>query len=644
MCALTHGLAIAALCSLAGQSHAQLCGVHLPGMPDFDQIREGLPNLGKSYCVPTTLASNLAYLHLQGYNGAMGTAGAGVTNWQSQQRVTDVTNVISTLGFLAGTNPASNGGTPSEGFTSATETWLGIVESDEEFTIFGSSGMNMDQPKSAETLRDQILLGALPQATIGWYTYSATEEVFVGSGSHVVALTSVSGFCGNGLPEVTFRDPGSGDSLNNFQSIFRDERSDMIATTARYGKTAANSAVATYFHLPQYSSSAYLRGWRLLLPLTGVGTSPAQFFRVKAFVPYAIEPYGTPGTLDVPNEAEAHDVALSPDTRYIYFSTLNDQGSPALLCADRLAEQPVEVIPLPFPGPVETGRFGEVYVGTDDSITRLVPHQPDGLIDPEIIPIDGIADDLLFDDQADQLLALQLGQGRILQLSSQDFTEQREAIFSFAVPASARPRLAMLDGAPALITQSPPALHLLSFEADGDKDFVDIAETRALPGAASPTSAAQSALGTLVVTDRGRLREYRWNPDANAYEPRAGYWDGEPWGGVFEFSRSRDEFSRDPQADDPELPQVEPSEANACVADITTDGTNPGDEGFGTPDGSVSTADLAYFVERWVASSLIADVTSGGTNPGDSGYGVPDGEVTAADLSYFVEIWLAGCP
>ncbi|MEM1329176.1 MAG: SUMF1/EgtB/PvdO family nonheme iron enzyme [Planctomycetota bacterium] len=40
----------------------------------------------------------------------------------------------------------------------------------------------------------------------------------------------------------------------------------------------------------------------------------------------------------------------------------------------------------------------------------------------------------------------------------------------------------------------------------------------------------------------------------------------------------------------------------------------------------------------------IADLTTDGTNPGDTLYGVPDGRITVADLTFFVEAWLEGCP
>ncbi|MEM1331515.1 MAG: GC-type dockerin domain-anchored protein [Planctomycetota bacterium] len=82
-----------------------------------------------------------------------------------------------------------------------------------------------------------------------------------------------------------------------------------------------------------------------------------------------------------------------------------------------------------------------------------------------------------------------------------------------------------------------------------------------------------------------------------------------------------------------------------CISDLTTGGANPGDAGFGVPDGASNTADLTYFVERWLAQDAYdTDMTTDGANPGDTGFGVPDGIVNTADLTYYVERWLNGCP
>ncbi|MEM1329174.1 MAG: alpha-amylase family glycosyl hydrolase [Planctomycetota bacterium] len=84
--------------------------------------------------------------------------------------------------------------------------------------------------------------------------------------------------------------------------------------------------------------------------------------------------------------------------------------------------------------------------------------------------------------------------------------------------------------------------------------------------------------------------------------------------------------------------------APQCTADLTTEGTNPGDAGYGTPDGTATVSDLTFFVEAWVSGdATVADLTTEGTNPGDASYGTPDGSVTVTDLTFFVEAWIGGC-
>ncbi|MEM1329906.1 MAG: GC-type dockerin domain-anchored protein [Planctomycetota bacterium] len=86
-------------------------------------------------------------------------------------------------------------------------------------------------------------------------------------------------------------------------------------------------------------------------------------------------------------------------------------------------------------------------------------------------------------------------------------------------------------------------------------------------------------------------------------------------------------------------------QSTPCTPDVTTDGANLGDPGFGEPDGVVTVSDLTFFVEAWLAGNpAVADVTTEGTNPGEPGFGTPDGSITVTDLTFLVEAWLAGCP
>lgn len=76
------------------------------------------------------------------------------------------------------------------------------------------------------------------------------------------------------------------------------------------------------------------------------------------------------------------------------------------------------------------------------------------------------------------------------------------------------------------------------------------------------------------------------------------------------------------------------------VADMTTTGANPGDPGYGDPDGFVDGADLAFFIEQWLSVSPRADVATDGAMPGDPDFDTSDCNVSGADLSRYVEMWL----
>ena len=90
---------------------------------------------------------------------------------------------------------------------------------------------------------------------------------------------------------------------------------------------------------------------------------------------------------------------------------------------------------------------------------------------------------------------------------------------------------------------------------------------------------------------------------------------------------------------------IDLSPCPSCLPDVTTQGAGSGDPGYGVPDGGVTSADIQFFVNAWVApDASVADLTTTGAGSGDPGYGVPDGTVTAADLNYYVNLWVAGCP
>jgi|GEM_PF-718909 len=87
-----------------------------------------------------------------------------------------------------------------------------------------------------------------------------------------------------------------------------------------------------------------------------------------------------------------------------------------------------------------------------------------------------------------------------------------------------------------------------------------------------------------------------------------------------------------------------PGGPNPSRADLTTLGAGSGDPGYGVPDGSLTAADIQYYVNLFVAADPASDFTTTGAGIGDPGYGVPDGSITAADVQYYVNLYVAGCP
>ena len=85
--------------------------------------------------------------------------------------------------------------------------------------------------------------------------------------------------------------------------------------------------------------------------------------------------------------------------------------------------------------------------------------------------------------------------------------------------------------------------------------------------------------------------------------------------------------------------------SQACSrADVTTTGAGSSDPGYGVPDGSITAADIQFYVNLYVAGDPAADLTTTGAGSSDPGFGVPDGSITAADIQYYVNLYVAGCP
>ncbi len=80
----------------------------------------------------------------------------------------------------------------------------------------------------------------------------------------------------------------------------------------------------------------------------------------------------------------------------------------------------------------------------------------------------------------------------------------------------------------------------------------------------------------------------------------------------------------------------------ACAADVTSSG-DPGNAGYGEPDGNVDATDFFYYLDQFAFTNFAeADITGSG-DPGDPDYLIPDGNIDATDFFVFLDLFVQGC-
>ncbi len=83
-------------------------------------------------------------------------------------------------------------------------------------------------------------------------------------------------------------------------------------------------------------------------------------------------------------------------------------------------------------------------------------------------------------------------------------------------------------------------------------------------------------------------------------------------------------------------------EFDVCIADLTGS-SDPGDPGYGVPDGSIDGTDFFFFLDAFASGrTAVADLT-GSVDPDDESYGIPDGMLDADDFFYYLERFVEGC-
>lgn len=561
-------LATVGLTAIASPAIAQTCWVYRPGVPDFDQKRQGLGNDGKNYCVPTSWTNWLAYYQDNGYSGLMGMPGIPV-DWQTWSH-NYVTNRIDMLGTAMGTDPFGGTAGSEQDFIAYVNDQLwtpafmlrwadGIWPEDGD-----TAGPN---PKAGAAM---LKMGASVVMTIGWSTTDSTGRVWK-DGSHVVSLNGVYGLCSS-QKSVRYRDPGT-DSLGSLigQSSFVSEMSTATPWSGlmRFGGNPQYLPTSAHTLDAYGDRKAYLFGFRAMLLNFGIGID-TESGGLMIHRPQSISQLTLPDTerVDFPGTSLVHDFAFLPNMAEGV--AVVGGTRPELWKLDLAFGEHVKLADLTRAGPVTTSRFGDVYVADGPNIRQFDPREEReiGFVAPGI---DVMA--LVYDDATDEVLGVGIERGELTQIS-RDLRSVAKLPLPSGTPVS--PDLSM-DINPTTgklwISAGDGSVREIARPASGP---LSISALKTLPGIARAERFRFLPDGGVIVSNGAGPVEFILDPSSGRFVPgnASGFAAG-PIDSLFTTGRSRDDtpVGREREIDPEALPPgPTPMQIRDCVADIDASG------------------------------------------------------------------------
>lgn len=285
------------------------------GVPDFDQIRDVLPNTGSNHCVPTAAADWLVYLADRGARSVHPGPGVADDYARIDQLITDVAAEMGTTGD-GGTNSRlavealrrwfdqSFGGSGSDYFTVR-------VDGGWEQTIDGET--RIDRPTSS-SLAAAAASGSLVIPWIYWARQTGPGRVEV-VGGHATALASAHPDRAPGAQPgdyiFGFSDPGTGDGVATTQGGWEVA---LHGTRRAQIQTGANRIEnVDRFSGPGYSMG-FLEGSIQITPTFGLFPDPDQTLDTRMALRRAVQLDEAPRDLTIDTlDGSVVDIALGAD-------------------------------------------------------------------------------------------------------------------------------------------------------------------------------------------------------------------------------------------------------------------------------------------------------------------------------------------
>lgn len=379
-------------------------------MPDFDQVRTGLPNNGKMYCVPTAAVNIMAYIARHGYP-SISPGSHSYYWWMNQSAFPTATANLTAMGVLMGTDPFD--GTGGNGAMNGINAWL-----PGSFLVYHTWASGLSSPR-ASNLGGHMLAGHLVISVVGWYNQDNYPAI-ARTGGHALTLTRVAR-SGNNI-SISWRDPANEQSTLGTQSTFQshtytiEPRSVIVG-----GLPRIMDKIVDY-------GSAYLDEYFAIMPMYGL-TQTVDQLHLKLIHPaflsdfphHLYELVASPGSLiekSIPHSEGLFTFLLTSDGKFWKY--------------DPNSSEMREIMQLPGTKDFVFSRFGKLYVLLGRTLSCYALDENDVPTREAFIIVPDEAQILAADDSGDSL-ALLLPAVQKIQRYDYDLTGIQETI-DFSVP------------------------------------------------------------------------------------------------------------------------------------------------------------------------------------------------------------------
>lgn len=599
-------------------------------VPDLDQRRDGLPNDGKCFCVPTSLLSTLTYCANHGFPGV----GAGPFNGLDPATYPFVTAVLDEYGAIAGTSPG--GVDPSSGENIPCGTGYAGGKDIATAALAGVDGLIHIQVTPSPTwaptdayLAQMSNAPAHPIGSVGYtryeivgYTPEGWPKVIGGGGGHRVTLTGLHLDPGAGERWIRVRDPDDENNLAT-QSAYAHRQIGVMLREVAPVPDPAHPEI--YWHRTMSllddslddNKTAAIASVQWFWPATGHSFTENgifQSFPLKG----GFGPIIDPSPIPMPGGEIGIDIVPQMDNIDLFVLTRGTPtASPGHVWVSSFGStERILLATIANSSQLASTRMRSLLVLAGPDVFQLEPDQPDLPPVPHPLPYDGSA--IAYDDASDACIVLSTtGRAilRFLPYATGGGVEETPLPRSWPLGDAARIDVCPTDHSFWFLTDASDKLFGVVPGAAGGPGFV----AYDLPGVVDPTSVAFDDHGRMVLVAAGGVKVFERTATGGWTPGDASDFVGKPIGHLLRLARSRSNIGGPLEFDDAEeIPPAEYEPLGLAIPDC------PGDFDL---SGTIDAGDLARLLGAW------------GTCPGCEGDIDGDGAVSGSDLAMLLGSW-----